>query len=135
MMRTAGVPLVIVVAMIALPGHAGEKPITDREKIEALISRIERLDGAVFIRNGKEHSARTAAKFLREKWQSKEAEVETATDFIQKVASVSSTSGKPYVIRFKDGTEKKTADYLVAELEKIETPNAANRSPGPGRRY
>jgi hypothetical protein len=64
-MRAAIVPLVIVVAMIALPVHAGERPITDREKTEALISRIERLDGAVFIRNGKEHSARTAANFLR----------------------------------------------------------------------
>ena len=36
-----------------------------------------------------------------------------------KLASVSSTSGRPYLIRFKDGTEQKSGEYLQAVLEKI----------------
>jgi hypothetical protein len=97
----------ILLARLAPAVRAGDTPITERQKIEALISRIERLDGAVFIRNDTEYSARTAGWFLREKWRSKEVEVETATDFIQKVASISSTTGRPYLIRFRDGTQQK----------------------------
>ena len=37
--------------------------------------------------------------------------------FIAKAASVSSTSGKPYLIRFKDGREVKCGDYLKERLK------------------
>jgi hypothetical protein len=33
---------------------------------------------------------------------------------------VSGTSGKPYFIRFKDGREIKSQEFLFAELNKIE---------------
>ena len=46
--------------------------------------------------------------------------VKTARDFIDKVASASGTSGKPYLIRFKDGHEIKSQEFLLAELKKIE---------------
>ena len=52
---------------------------------------------------------------------SQEKEVKTATDFIEKVASISSTSGKPYVIRFKGKPDVKCGDYLKEELKKLET--------------
>jgi len=45
-------------------------------------------------------------------------------DFIDKVATVSGTSGKPYVIRFKDSREVKCGDYLTAELKKMEKDKA-----------
>jgi len=35
------------------------------------------------------------------------------------VASTSSTTGRPYLIRFKDGNEIKSGDYLLLELEKL----------------
>jgi hypothetical protein len=97
----------------------GDKELTEKDKIEALIKHVEGLDDAVFVRNGSEYDAKTAAKFLRGKWD-KEPDVKTARDFIAKVASKSSTSGKPYTIRLKDGTEAKSADYLAKQLEKIE---------------
>jgi hypothetical protein len=62
-----------------------------------------------------------AARFLRGKWQAHENEIKTAMDFIDKVASVSGTNGKPYVIRFKeDAHEVKCGDYLKEELKKME---------------
>jgi len=48
-----------------------------------------------------------------------DAEVKTARDFIDKVASVSGTSGKPYMMRFKDGSEVKSRDFLMAVLDTI----------------
>jgi len=112
--------LVILVAGVPLWAYAQSKPTTEREKIEALIRHIENLKDAVFIRNGREYDAKTAASFLRAKWRANDAEVKSARDFIEKVASVSSTTGKPYLIRFKDGREVKSGEYLLAELRKLE---------------
>jgi len=67
---------------------------------------------ATFIRNDKEYDARTAAFFLRSKWQMNKDKVRTSEDFIEKIASRSSTTGKPYRIRMKNGKEIECGDYL-----------------------
>lgn len=91
----------------------------EKTKIEALISHIEGLENATFVRNGSGYSAANAAKFLRAKWERNEKEVQTAADFIAKVASASGTSGKAYMIRFKDGKETPCGEYLTAQLKKL----------------
>jgi hypothetical protein len=95
------------------------KPMSETEKIEALIKHVEGLTEAKFVRNGREYDAKTAAKFLKAKWDSKKDEIKTAQDFIEKAASASSTSGKPYLIR-KDGKDIKSSEYLMAQLKKLE---------------
>ena len=65
-------------------------------KIEQLIDAVQHLDDAAFIRNGNSYSAATAdVRFLRGKWQARRGEVLSAEDFIDKVASCSSTTGQP----------------------------------------
>ena len=66
-----------------------------------------------------EYDAASAAKFLKGKWQANAAEIRTAEEFIEKAASVSSTTGKPYRIRFKDGKELKSGDYLRERLKML----------------
>jgi hypothetical protein len=73
-----------------------------------------------FIRNGSSYSADNAATFLSRKWQANESNIKTARDFIDKVASFSGTSNKPYLIRFNDGREIKSREFFLAELKKIE---------------
>jgi hypothetical protein len=98
---------------------ASAAPAPEQAKIEALISHIQVLEGAFFIRNGSDYSGAKAAKFLRAKWEQNDKEVKTAADFIAKVASISGTSGKPYLIRFKDGKEMPCGEYLTALLQKL----------------
>lgn len=95
-------------------------PVAERQKIESLIKQVGDLKDAKFVRNGSTYEPATAVRFLRGKWEASDAEVKTARDFIDKVASVSGTSGKPYLIRFKDGREIKSQEFLLAELNKIE---------------
>jgi cation diffusion facilitator CzcD-associated flavoprotein CzcO len=95
-------------------------PAAERQKIELLIKQVGELKDAKFIRNGSTHDVSTAVRFLRGKWEANDADVRTAKDFIDKVASASGTSGKPYLIRFKDGRETKSRDFLLAELKKLE---------------
>ncbi|HXV78683.1 MAG TPA: DUF5329 family protein [Candidatus Binatia bacterium] len=96
-------------------------PVSEKQKIEALIKQVSHLNEAQFVRNGSAYSADSAATFLRLKWQANASEVSTARDFINKIASFSGTSGKPYLIRFKDGAEIKSRDFLLAQLKKLET--------------
>jgi phage-related protein len=96
-----------------LAAEAGEKV-----KIEALITHVEKLKGAKFIRNGKAYEPMDAARFLRGKWEAKDKEIKTAADFIEKAATVSSTTGKPYLIQLGDGREVKCGEYLQGKLEK-----------------
>ncbi len=119
--RIVSAALLIVFSMVGpLNLRAAEKPLGEKEKIQALIKALENLKDATFIRNGSDYDARAAARFLRGKWHAQEKEIKTAVDFIDKVASVSSTSGKPYVIRFKGAPEVKCGDYLKEELKKLE---------------
>ncbi|MCU0595407.1 MAG: DUF5329 domain-containing protein [Desulfobacterota bacterium] len=116
--RTAVGFLVLLFLLSAGPEPAEAKDLSaeERQKIEALLLGVEALTDARFVRNGKDYPAAAAAEFLRRKWQSLEAKVSSAEDFIDRVASVSSTTGQPYLIRFRDGREVPTAEFLRARL-------------------
>src|SRR5262245_9915894 len=102
-LRTAaGCSVFLLLAGVSLHLTAAELPRSEHQKIEALIHHIEQLSDAVFIRNNKEYTAKTAARFLRGKWDATLDPITTAHDFIANIASRSSTSGQPYRIRFKD---------------------------------
>ncbi len=114
--------VVLAVASLGFGGlaNAADLPAAEKTKIEALISKIENLGEAKFIRNGSEYDAKTAAKFLRGKWEKKAKEIASAKDFIDKAATKSDMSGKPYMIQLKGQAATPCGDYLKAELEKLE---------------
>jgi hypothetical protein len=99
--------------------NAGELPPDEAARIEALIAAVEHLSDAAFIRNGQAYGSAVAAEFLRRKWQAQTARVGSAEDFIAVVASFSTTTGRPYLIRFKDGRESPCSDFLRSELAKL----------------
>jgi hypothetical protein len=89
-------------------------------KIEALIRAVASLKDAQFIRNGKSYDAVEAAQHLRDKWKWKKSDIKTARDFIDIAASRSTETGQPYKIRWKDGRELFSAEFLERELKKLE---------------
>jgi len=101
-----------------------QAPAAEKQKIEALLTQLGGLTDAKFIRNGSDYDAKTTVTFLRGKWNRSADEIKTAQDLIAKAGTGSSTSGKPYMIRFKDGREVTCADYLKGELAKLEAPAA-----------
>ena len=121
-LRTAVTGGGLLLVVIALAGHAAELPASEQRKIEALIQHVETLSEAVFIRNNQAYPAKTAAQFLRGKWRATLDDITTAQEFIAKVASVASTTGQPYRIRFPDGHEVRSGDYLRTVLRKLEQP-------------
>ena len=110
--------LAVALLLLAPAAIADPLPRAEREKIVALIAAVEKLPDAVFIRNGKEYGAATAAKFLRGKWE-RAKDLRSAEEFIARCATRSSTTGKPYLIRYKDGREVAAAAFFGAELRRI----------------
>jgi hypothetical protein len=123
-LRFRGLFLFLALVSLSLwtPSWLGAQsvPAPERQKIEALIREVSELEGAKFIRNGKAYDVATAVRFLRGKWRANDEQVQTARDFVDKVASISGTSGKPYLIHFKDGRETTSREFLLTELKKLE---------------
>jgi hypothetical protein len=109
--------LALLVAVVAGPGlvSANCLPPAERHRIEAVLGVVAQ-DSATFIRNGRAYRGATAAQFLRGKWRAREADVCSAEDFIAKVASISSTTGTPYLVRLHDGREVPAAAFFRTVL-------------------
>lgn len=100
---------------------------TELQIIDALLETV-RVSGVVFIRNGKEYTSQEAYDHMREKlknaqnsWMAPPREKWTAVMFIDKVASKSSLSGKPYLVRFSDGRTIESREWLLAQLREMES--------------
>lgn len=105
----------------------------EQARIDGLLSHVADMKGAAFIRNGKAYDAAAAAVFLRRKLEARAATVTNAVDFIARIASRSSTTGRPYRIRFADGTETDCGAYLSGVLEAMKAVDANPAGAGPKR--
>jgi hypothetical protein len=89
----------------------------EKKKIDFLLSSVENMKGAKFIRNGTEHDGKEAAEHLRMKLQKAGGKVQTADDFIRLCASKSIISGQPYLIRSSDGKTINSEQYFREKLK------------------
>ncbi len=83
--------------------------------IEYLLTALGRSD-CTFIRNGKEHSATDAESHLRMKYERGRKYVDNADQFIDRLASNSSWSGKPYYIQCPGEDQQQTSAWLTQRL-------------------
>lgn len=79
--------------------------------VEYLLTRIGE-SGLIFIRNGSEHTAAEAAAHIRDKYEHFKSSIKTPEDFIDKAATKSMLTGKPYLVKMPDGTTRPAADWL-----------------------
>ena len=110
-----------IVLFFASTASAAE--LTEPQKISALLDAFATSD-VTLVRNGEEHDGKYARKHFEEKLKQTK-DVKTAEDFIAKVATDSSHTGKPYIVKLKDGTQLESAKWLHAKLKEIEAPKKA----------
>ena len=89
--------------------------------LSLVVARAYALEGAKFIRNGREYDARAASSHLRLKLKVAGNKVKTAEDFIKLCASKSSITGEPYLMRFADGATVKSEVYFRNKLKTFAT--------------
>lgn len=93
---------------------------SEREKIELLLESIKGLKDVKFERNGTIHEADAAVRLMKSKLNKVGVDNITARDFIDKIASKSSTSGKLYYIVYPDGEKVPVGEFLKKKLSEIE---------------
>ena len=83
--------------------------------INHLLAYVE-ASNCVFIRNGKEHDSKEAAKHIKAKYDYFMFNIKTPEEFIEKAASKSVLGGQPYEVRCGDHLPIPSAEWLTQEL-------------------
>jgi hypothetical protein len=103
----------------------------EQARIAALLDTVER-SGAAFIREERTYSAAEGRKHLERKLHHAGDRVTTAEQFIEEIASRSSTTGRPYFVKLPSGEQVETGPWLRQRLAEIDSPVAPPpRSPPP----
>ena len=106
--------------LAACAAETAKESAGEARRIEALIAAVES-SGVTFIRNGTPHDSAEAARHLRKKWKYAGGRDLTAEQFIERLASRSSLTGRPYEVGLADGTTRPAGDWLRAKLEELAT--------------
>ena len=104
-----------IVLGLWLPAIAVASTDSAEAEIEYLVSAIGSSD-CTFIRNGKRHDAEDAEAHLRMKYRRGKRYAPTAEKFIERLASASSMSKKPYYIECPGSQPVPSGDWLMAHL-------------------
>lgn len=113
-MKRSFITAFIIMTLFSTAGIALEN--NEADKIEFLISSVENLEGAKFIRNGREHDSREAGRHLRLKLERAEKYIKNANDFIR-INSRSYITGEPYLIKYSDGRTIEAEKFLREKLK------------------
>ncbi|MBC7684367.1 MAG: DUF5329 domain-containing protein [Bdellovibrionales bacterium] len=111
--------LILAAALIAASAASAATPEPARVEITHLLGAVEK-SGCKFNRNGSWHDALAARKHLEKKfsYMDKRDLAPTAEVFIERGASTSSSSGKPYEMQCTGAKIVTSSEWLTAELKR-----------------
>jgi hypothetical protein len=117
--RRSALALVGAALMGSALAHPGPE---EQARIDRLIDAVATHKELRFIRNGSEYSAEDAAEFMRKKLANAYygRNVKTVNDFIEQIATRSSSSGELYMVKLSDGRLIACSEFLRLELARIE---------------
>jgi hypothetical protein len=113
--------------VVASAAGAAPLPPAARAEVDALLARLQS-SGCEFNRNGSWYAGAEARTHLLKKLDYLEGKdlVKTAEQFIERGASTSSMSGKPYLVRCAGKPPVESAQWLKAELQAVRGAPAAS---------
>jgi len=113
--------LAVLIILFASPSVAEPDEVAHTE-IAHLLKYLE-TSGCQFQRNGSWYEPARAASHLNQKYEYllKKNMVASAEQFIERAATESSASGKPYSVKCGDAAAVPSAEWLRAELQRFRT--------------
>ena len=120
------VPLAITVLLLVASSITRAADADTEREVAHLIEFVA-ASGCTFNRNGSQHDSADAAEHLQLKYRRGKRWVNTAEQFIDRLASSSSLSKKPYTITCA-GTETTAASWLHAELASYRASTAKDQT-------
>ena len=98
---------------MTLPAYA-KLTAHEEARINAMLEGLAQKKGLIFVRNGDEHTCDEAVSHLRLKLGNTRNRIDTAEQFIDKVASSSSITGKPYIVKMPGKSDENAQPFLHA---------------------
>ncbi len=113
----------VLAATLAVVMTAAMQPVAqaapaapEQRRIDILLDAVAADRDSRFVRAGVEYTGADAARFLRAKLQAQGDAVRTAEDFVERIASRSSTTGRPYRVCRAAGGCVDAGEHLRALL-------------------
>lgn len=103
----------VVALLLALPAWA-KLNAHEEARINAMLNALAQKKDLTFVRNGDAHNCEEAVSHLRLKLGNTRNRIDTAEQFIDKVASSSSITGKPYIVKIPGKSDENAQPYLHA---------------------
>ncbi|HET9692841.1 MAG TPA: DUF5329 domain-containing protein [Steroidobacteraceae bacterium] len=122
--------LFLLTCIFVAAGNAGSLSPVAKAEIDGLLSRLE-ASSCTFNRNGTWYPATEAKSHLLRKLKYLEdrGAVQNAEQFIERVASSSSTTGQPYLVKCGSGAPVQSGTWLLAELQVMRAAGRARNAP------
>ena len=108
---------VFLFAFLWVGSVSAQQETTSEKEVQHLLNFVA-ASGCTFIRNGNDYNAAQARHHLEIKYNYARKRLTSSEEFISRVASKSSMSGKKYKVRCND-TELSSHDWLTQELHKF----------------
>ncbi len=110
----------LLLILLSVGTTRAETPVSVQTEVSFLLGFVEG-SGCEFYRNGTWYDSKTAQLHLREKYHYLVVGnlVSTTEQFIERAASESSLSGKPYEVRCKGGAPLASSRWLRDELARL----------------
>ena len=114
--------LALSIALVALPAWSAEPDAVTRAEVAHLLKYLE-TSACQFQRNGSWYPAARAASHLNQKYEYmlRKGLVTNTESFIERAASESSASGKPYSVKCGTAAAVPSAVWLRDELRRFRT--------------
>lgn len=115
----------LILALMLVPVARAAPPAMAQTEINHLLEFVGS-SGCEFYRNGSWYDAKRAQAHLRSKYQWLVArdQINTVEDFIEKAATRSSLSGRPYEVRCGGGEAVPSNRWLRDEMTRYRTPGS-----------
>lgn len=110
----------LVAALTGLPVAHADAPVKVQNEVSFLLGYITG-SGCEFYRNGDWYNARKAVSHMRDKYRylNDRSLINTTEQFIERAATESSFSGKPYQIRCNGGAAVASHQWLSEKLAEL----------------
>ena len=118
----------VIVFLLSSTSYAADSKDEMEKEIQHLFDYLEN-SGCEFYRNGKSYNAGEAVKHINKKYQYliKKGLINSTKQFIERAASESSISGKPYLVKCGESEPIKSYVWLTDELTNFRAKAKINR--------
>jgi hypothetical protein len=105
--------IIFIIPIYTLPND------DEHKKIYKLIKIVEE-SNLIFIRNNSEYTNIEASNHLRKKYEYSKEKLNSAEEFIKHIASRSSITGKPYLIKKPNNEIFEAEKWLIIQLKNLQ---------------